>query len=140
MFKGLKGMFEGGSDPAGNVAGLITPFFELLGGLMATEGVDASKLEFQPGLYERMHGLTPGAVISLGGGIQAAIKGAMDWLTTGRGGSRPAGGMGGGGNIPPRPAFTTTPQDPLGWASIKAAQDWDAQYGGQTGGGGRRWR
>ena len=134
MFTALKGMFEGGSDPAGNVAGLVTPFFELLGGLMASEGVDASKLAFQPDVYERMHGLTPGT-ISLGGGIQGAIKGAMDWLTTGRGGSRPAGGMG-GGNIPPRPVFTTTAADPLGWASIKAAQDWDAMYGGRTGGGG----
>ena len=31
---------------------------------------------------------------------------------------------------PPRPTFATTPQDKLGWASIKAAQDWDAMYGG----------
>ena len=128
MFSAIKGMLGGGSDPAGNVANLITPFFELLGGLMSSGNIDPSKLAFQEDVYERMHGLVGGAV-SLGGGIQGAIKGAVDWLVTGRG----VVGAGAGAGIPPRPTFTTTPTDPLGWASIKAAQDWDAQYGGQAG-------
>ena len=43
---------------------------------------------------------------------------------------------GGGITLPgQRPSFHTTPQDPLGWASIAAAQEWDRARAG-TGGGG----
>lgn len=38
---------------------------------------------------------------------------------------------GGAINLPgQRPTFHTTPQDPLGWASIAAAQEWDRAHGG----------
>ena len=33
------------------------------------------------------------------------------------------------GNAPARPTFVTTEQDPLGWASIAAAQNWDRMWG-----------
>jgi hypothetical protein len=44
---------------------------------------------------------------------------------------------GGGITLPgQRPSFHTTAQDPLGWASIAAAQEWDRTHGGAGGGGG----
>ena len=97
LFSGLKNLFTG-SDPASGVAGMITPFFELLGGLMSSGQVDPSKLGFQSDVYDRMHGLTAGGV-SLGGGIQASIQGAASWLTSGTPGSAPGGGLAGGGSV-----------------------------------------
>ena len=83
IMMGLKGLFTG-SDPASGVAGIISPFFELLGGLLASGETNAGALAFQENVYERMHGATSGGV-SLGGGLQSFIKktiqGSASWLT-----------------------------------------------------------